>query len=894
MQLNMGDFSPKKQIGSVPDITPDRSIFYHPVRPLVKFKGYVIFNEPLVGGGLLRFIDRKHANTFFSYLKQRCKEKGFLKLYNDLVKNRYNKIRDDNLWVNLNNLEPDHYDEKIRRFKKIILGIYKHTKPKNAVVFPYFKKKSIKEWPPHEIERFVTFCVTKMNRKERENFIAAVLKEKLDLSAWNKFTVGLAEWNFVNPGKLSGEIVKNVIVGPKTNNTTAMGNWLRQYLDRIAKGKLIVVTLPLDGGRIGIIPNTTASKLYTKQLAARYKLYSWADTTFNPDNIANINIIEKGFSKIDLAVIPSLSKINHKEGRLALLGIYGLFMFMRNLPNPLSWYTFLASLTRINVDVKEMVAVWNYGTDEERALLTGQIAGMIYGSVRGPAITKEFFKKFKVVVSKGKTIIKPRPKTDVSPARIKAGEKLRAARSKLQPEKTLDYKGRFSQKKTITAQDILKEANISPENSAKTKIAGDYANIRNYITKHLLPNDQLVKVFDDIIILAVQEEKNMPNGVHLVEAVKSAQEACAACGIKDVRAQLKIMIAAALHDPPNKVGFGPEFIKHNITAANRVDVLFNLYRDKYKKLPSEINNLYKLCKKTSLAHQEAPCGFMAFVVVKEIIVNILQANNTQAAAIGNLLWNIKINGKIPKNFWTGLRNIGISKRKIARLKTYRNEIWSIKNKLYYPEHTKHLPSGSEYIPCKVYFTPREQGLLNTIYKGFEWYVQDKGDILARETAIIVFLDGKANYTEPAGLRKILIFCDDIRKGYNELQGLAESSFTQWIKNLDRSIPGVTELIKIAKITRKETEIAFNKSLTIVESRYTNGYSPAKPAPGSFAEKGILSAYNSHAAKKNLAKFNAITEENWAQIKNGYKEAFLDDLMVEMDKYLKPARQKVKR
>ncbi|MFH1452584.1 MAG: hypothetical protein ABIH00_01225 [Armatimonadota bacterium] len=382
----------------------------------LKYKGYIVLNNAVVSNGKLTFASKDHADKFFSILSKKVSVKGvsdnIRPLYYELL-SKYDKY---NLYVDISNIS--HDSPRIRRY---LMALHKRTSPKNVVRFPYLGSKSFKDWPPHEQRRFANFCKLHMSEKEYYAFSGKVFGTKVSLGTWDKFTVALAEWNVINPGKLSGEIRKNVVVGPKLNDPVALSKWIIPYTDKIAKNKLTVVTLSLDGGRVGIIPNKVSSKLYTKQVNARYKLYSWTDNTFTPEKIANINFIEHGFSNLDMAIIPGLSKINNKTGRLSLLGIYGTIMFLRNLPNPISWYTFLCSITRLDLDVKEMVHVWNYGTDDERALLTGQIVGMVYG-VRCMKMAHKFFAENKITVSKGKVRIIARKTSSSSKAVSKVKE----------------------------------------------------------------------------------------------------------------------------------------------------------------------------------------------------------------------------------------------------------------------------------------------------------------------------------------------------------------------------------------------------------------------------------------------------------------------------------------
>ncbi|MFH1453929.1 MAG: hypothetical protein ABIH00_08150 [Armatimonadota bacterium] len=315
-------------------------------------------------------------------------------MYNNLKNNRYRSIREDNLWVNLNNIEPDHHDKKARRFKEIVLYLHKYTMPDNVVVFPYLNNTAYKDWPKNERIRFITFCRENMTESQYMAFTRQARDTKVDLPAWAQVEIWWAELNFMNPSKLLAEINKNAKMGPLLSDKEAMASFMGKYRKEIAEGKLKQIYVYMDGKdskgvlipRIALIPNNFKSAAYFTMLKGRHLVYKTIHDKLPPEAIdrycAKIdewNFIEKGFSYVDMAVIPALAKINNETGRWALLEMYGVFMCFRQFYNPISITRFIVGLSRIDKDVAEAVHVWNHGTDTERALLIGSLMGLIFG-----------------------------------------------------------------------------------------------------------------------------------------------------------------------------------------------------------------------------------------------------------------------------------------------------------------------------------------------------------------------------------------------------------------------------------------------------------------------------------------------------------------------------------
>ncbi|MFH1454027.1 MAG: pitrilysin family protein, partial [Armatimonadota bacterium] len=384
----------KPPVKSPVNIAKTRDMFYHPVRPLAKLNGFTIFNNALFDKGLLRFIDKKHADSFFANLKQRCSKEKLLSIYNNLKDNRYNGKREDNLWVNLNNIEPDYHDKKARRFKEIVLYLHKYTMPDNVVVFPYLNNTAYKNWPKSERIRFITFCRENMTEDQYMAFTRQVRDVKVDLPAWAQVELWWAELNFMNPSKLLAEIHKDAKLGPLLSDRKSLAVFIAKHRREIAEGKLRQVYVYMDGKdskgvlkpRIALIPNNFGSAAYFTMVKGRHLVYKTVHDVLSPRAIESYcakldewNIMEKGFSYLDIAVIPSLAKLNNETVKTALLEMYGIFMFFRHLYNPVSWTRFIVGLSRLDKDVAEAVKIWKYGSSEERALLMGTVMGLIFG-----------------------------------------------------------------------------------------------------------------------------------------------------------------------------------------------------------------------------------------------------------------------------------------------------------------------------------------------------------------------------------------------------------------------------------------------------------------------------------------------------------------------------------
>lgn len=441
---------------------------------------------------------------------------------------------------------------------------------------------------------------------------------------------------------------------------------------------------------------------------------------------------------------------------------------------------------------------------------------------------------------------------------------------------------------TATADDIARAAGVDSTNAVKGTLAREYADLRDTAMAGVDPSSKHAMVFDDAMRANLAEETNIANGQHVTSAVSTMSATCDKLGITG-QEKLKMMVAAAFHDPPNKIGAGASFLEHNQAAAQRLDKVFDAYRVDGK-LPAEMEDIYRTSRKIALAHQESPSGWMAYQTACEsVFKNVDNLSPDQAKAVSGMLFSVKSSGKLPPDFFTKLRGMGVPEEKVALLET---NLPGIVDKIYSPSKAPHIAPSSEYEPYKIQFTKDEQGILNNIHKStgnpgedFVWYVQNPKDVDAKEVATMIYSDGKPNYTETSGLRKMLPFSDDIRQGYKGIQGLEGSSFSDWLKHLDDSIPGVSKLKEEAFATRLKTQEAFEKALPAVEAKYKLGYAPAMPSPATLEEQQILKVYNDYAKEKGLPEFNAIDADNWPKVKSTYKDAFLDDLMPEMKKYL---------
>lgn len=88
--------------------------------------------------------------------------------------------------------------------------------------------------------------------------------------SWENFTVWLAETNVANPAKVRAEMEKNITMLPANGNNETL---LKQHKKEIQSGKLFLIFIPIDNGRLALVPNNEKSINYVKLLVARYNIY---------------------------------------------------------------------------------------------------------------------------------------------------------------------------------------------------------------------------------------------------------------------------------------------------------------------------------------------------------------------------------------------------------------------------------------------------------------------------------------------------------------------------------------------------------------------------------------------------------------------------------------------
>ncbi|MFH1453621.1 MAG: hypothetical protein ABIH00_06545, partial [Armatimonadota bacterium] len=417
------------------DIAKNKDLFHHPVKPLIKVNEFTVFNHSFIDKGLLRFVNKNHADSFFVNLKLRCSQEKLLSMYSNLKNERFNGRREDNLFVNLNNMEVSNYGDKVKRFKKIVFYLHKHTMPDNVVLFPYLKNTAFKNWPKAERVRFINFCKENFTEGEYISFARQVKNLKINLPAWDNVKLWWAELNFMNPGKLAAQIRRIGKVGPSVNDAKGLARWISPYRKDIAQGRLKEIYVYLDNvkdsdgaliPRLALVPNNTAEITNFNLLKGRHFVYSMFHKMYSPQAVGKFcekldrwNVIEHGFSYLDMAILPSLAKVNNELGRNTLLEMYGMFMFFRQLYNPITWARFIAGLSQIDKDITEAVHIWNHGTSVERALLTGTVMGLIFGPKAFGKINKLAFTKA-IIFENGRFRV-------VSRSSIPSGEGIKAS-----------------------------------------------------------------------------------------------------------------------------------------------------------------------------------------------------------------------------------------------------------------------------------------------------------------------------------------------------------------------------------------------------------------------------------------------------------------------------------
>lgn len=456
-------------------------------------------------------------------------------------------------------------------------------------------------------------------------------------------------------------------------------------------------------------------------------------------------------------------------------------------------------------------------------------------------------------------------------------------------EKIFEDELKFRFNNALKENKLAEEAGVDINDPKKAQLVREYVEIETDAVAmgNIEPASPKARILHEAVVKNLAEEASLPNGQHVTGAAKTMAEACDRLGIKGEE-KLQMTTAAVLHDPPNKIGFGPKFLEHNLESAKRIDEIFKPLRDSSGKLSPELEAQYQMYRKIALGHQEAPAGWMAFCHAREITLsNLGPLSPEQTTAIGNMLWGVKNTGKLPDNFFPKLRQLGLPEENVAKLE---KTLPGILEKIYNPAKAPHKAPDNPYEPYRIDFTEEEQVVLDNLHKtaggegeNYKWYVQNPKDPHSRELALMIYADGKPNYCEPSGLRKMLPFSENIETGYKGIQGSENSSFADWMRHLDDSIPGVKELKAEAKAVRQETEDKFFKALPQTEKVFGSlGYSPEKPLTGSPAEEKILKIYNTNSAKYNAPEIKEITDDNWAQVKKIYKEAFLDDLMERME------------
>lgn len=366
--------------------------------------------------GVLKFIDIVHVCDFFGLLKLECQGKNLLPLYEEFYKGSgYKKHLDSltdcarfnnfkyNLSENINNINFEgvflNDITTTVEFRNLVVRIHKITTLRGFSHSPYLQNLDFKDWPPSQQNEFINACHANMTKDKYALFFQQVKDMDIKLPDWDQIKVWCGKATIANPAESAIEMRScgRFEISPPTRDEAELHKFFTpDLLLRYARGELVLRWAYIDNVKdangvlipnICLVPNNFSDLIYFYTLKYNNTICNNVNDAYSPASVKELcDIIDewnfperKGFSYLDKAIIPALSEIDTNVAVDTLLEFYGIFIAARQFRNPISITRFFAGMSLLPEDIKRAIWILKYGTRPQKALLAGQLIGMLFG-----------------------------------------------------------------------------------------------------------------------------------------------------------------------------------------------------------------------------------------------------------------------------------------------------------------------------------------------------------------------------------------------------------------------------------------------------------------------------------------------------------------------------------
>lgn len=337
---------------------------------------------------------------------------------------------------------------------------------------------------------------------------------------------------------------------------------------------------------------------------------------------------------------------------------------------------------------------------------------------------------------------------------------------------------------------LASSAGVDPSDKVKGPMLATYADLTvKTASLGLAPDSLQMRLIEKVMVANLRDEQAAANATHVwnvgdgaLEIGKLLNQAGAALSPQELGNRV---VAAMLHDPPNKKPVGPSFLLHNKFAANRIDGIFAEARESTPSHDRDaLDRLHAMARRRALDHHVAP-AWMAFTTVGEAAKSLpslkaatacLDESERRArldALNGVMFDTILVKGSNPAVGLPTPEQLreSLHAKGIPVTHEEASTLTSLSEKLLDPIHADQHPPDAEHPTYRVKFSAAEQALLdgiNASYRAealsqgmipegvghhFDWYTPPNTRQFPQEGAELdaalhmIAADGLANYAK---------------------------------------------------------------------------------------------------------------------------------------------------